>query len=340
MPKETIRYTVKKRFPQLGLGVGLEVGYDRIGLERILAELEFSSEMLDHAPQLLDRLAKVAFLTYRSREIFGQRQLAIFGVPVALRKNFVSFLDRLVDEGILRRFRLERLEWTRHHDLRSDYYDISRGSWSIYWNRIGARKERPTAPPLTMEASAQVDVDLTDILLIKELERQSWRNIADISKKLGLNDRTARWHYTKHVSPMIGSYFVRWLPPTAVGLTKIMGSIFEFRRLSKSQLANVRQLFTNFPFTWYEGGREGGFYIAMSAAPAEHVVESMNFLKARLHGVTSEWKVYSLDLSSSNAYSIPYENFDEKVGWFFDEKKALSVVLPLTAQVKKIKRGL
>ena len=336
MPKETIRYEVKKRFPKLGLSVALQMGYDRLGLERTFAVLEFTSDVLDYAPELLHRLASVAFLTYRSSEIFGTRQIAIFGVPFGLRKKFGSFLNRLVDEGILRRFRLEKLEWARHYDLRSEYYDISRGSWSIDWDRVKALKERPPAPPLTMEASGRTDVDLMDILLVKELELESWRNISDIAKKLGLNDRTARWHYTKHVSPMISSFFVRWLPATAIGVTNLMGLTFEFTRLSTSQLAKVRQLFANFPFSWYEGGREDGYHIAMSAMPAEHVVQSMHFLKAKSEGVISESKVYGLDLSQSSAYTIPYENFDEKVRWFFDEKKALRSILSARAQVKKL----
>lgn len=335
MPIETIRYTLRKRFPELGLGVALQVGYDRLGLERIFAVLEFSPDALAHAPELLDRLSSVAFLTYRSSEIFGRRQIAVFGVPAELREKFVSFLDKLVDEGILLRFKLEGLEWTRHHDLRSEYYDIRRGRWAIDWDRVKALKERPPAPPLTMEASGRTGIDLADVLLIKELEFESWRNISDVAKKLGLNDRTARWHYAKHVSPMISSFFVRWLPATTVGLTNIIGLIFEFVRLSDSELAKVRRLFANFPFAWYEGGRQDGYYMAMSVMPTEHLVQSMNFLKAKSQGVISEWNVYALDLSLSSSYTIPYENFDANVGWYFDEKKALSSVLPPPLRSKK-----
>lgn len=334
IPTETVRYTLNQRFPELGLSVGLSVDYDRLGLERKFAILEFASGDFDYAPELLSRLAKVAFLTYSSREILRPRYVATFGVPITQEEKFRSFLKTLVRGKVLFNFRLEGIEWTRHLALRSEYYDFKNKRWNIDWNRVEALKEAPPAPPITTEPSPRPDLDTIDLLLVKELELQSWRNISEIARKLRLNDRTVRWHYTGHVLPMISSYFVRRLPLGSEGLTKLVGLIQEFRGLSPKKLASIRRLFNNFPFTWNEGGRKDGYYLTVSTIPSEQLVESLQFLTPRLQKEVSSWETYALDLSSSYSYTIPYENFDDKVGWFFNHEEAINTILAVRSGKK------
>ncbi len=327
IPPETVRYMIKKRFPELGLFVGLHVDYDRLGLERNFAVLEFTPDSLDNSTALLKKLSEVAFLTYHAREVLRPRYTATFGIPVNQKERFHYFLDRLVKEKILLSFKLERIEWTRHLALRAEYCDFENQSWKIDWDHVASLKEPPPSPPMTIEPSPQPNIDTTDLLLIKEFELQSWRHISDVSRKLNLNDRTARWHYTKHVSPMINSHFVRRWPPGSKGLTKIVGLIHEFNGLSTKKLATIRRLFNNFPFTWNENGRKDGYYLAVSTVPSEYFVESSQFLNSHLQNEISVWETYTLDLSLSKWYTIPYGNFDDELGWQFDLEKALNTVI-------------
>ncbi|MBI2185056.1 MAG: hypothetical protein HYU39_08880 [Thaumarchaeota archaeon] len=335
MPKETIRYALKHRFPELGLSVGLQVDYDRLGLERTFVVLEFAPGAFDHATELLDRLADVAFLTYRAREIFRPPCIATFGVPVALREKFDLFLKRMVKERILLRFRVERIEWTRHLALIGKYYDFDNRKWSVDWKRLDSLQEPPPAPPSAVEPSPYPDVDVTDLLLIKELELHSWRNVTDIARKLGMNERTARWHYARHVSPMIASHYVRIVAASLEELRRLIGLVFEFRHLSSEQLALARRVFNNLPFTWNENGRRDGYYLAVLTVPSEHLVESLKFLNSHLQKEIPSWETYSLDLTSSCWYTIPYQNFREGAGWFFDEEKVFESILSVKKAVKK-----
>src|ERR1039458_6848053 len=97
MPIETIRYTVKKRFPNLGLKVSLTLNQNLIGLERYFVVLKFSEAVEPNVPSLMRSLSKEAFLTYWSRTALDRRYVALFSVPVSLVDDFRSFLKKLTN---------------------------------------------------------------------------------------------------------------------------------------------------------------------------------------------------------------------------------------------------
>ena len=258
----------------------------------------------------------------------------MFAVPVVQQEKFRAFLKTLVDQSILRSYKLERLEWVRYLALRSEYYNYRKGEWSIDWKDVAEAQESPPAPPLSFDPPAYPQIDLTDLLIIKELELQATRHFSDMAKKLKINDSTVHWHYRTHVSHLINSYYVHRLSVGSKQLTKIMGLIYEFETLSRREIGAVRRLFNNFPFTWNEGGRKDGYYSTVLTIPVEHLNESLRYLTAQLGKHLTKWTTHTLDLTTSTWYTVPFENFDNKKGWFFDEEKALRSIRSVLAEKK------
>ena len=93
-------------------------------------------------------------------------------------------------------------------------------------------------------------------------------------------------------------------------------------------------MFNNFPFSWFEGGRRDGYYQVHSALPAGYFIESLRFLNASLGEIVESWKTWTIDLSTARSYTIPYENFDSKKGWFFNRGAALEAVLPQKMKIR------
>jgi len=335
MPTETIRYTMKKRFPNMGLNVRTPLNHGALGLERYFVSMKLSPDAEESEQAILKALSSNAFLTYWCKAAVERRQLAFFSVPVSLVDEFRGFLDRLVKEGVLLDYSLERLEWSRNPELKSRYYDFSSGQWSIDWEKVKRSGEDPPGAVRNEEPSASPDVDATDMLIIKELELDSWRNIAEIARKLKMNERTVRWHYRKHVAHTVHSNYVNWTSVTPNEFAKAAGLIYEFRNVSKETLVKLRYLFNNFPFAWFEGGRKDGYYQVHSALPAGYFMESVRFLNASLGEIVESWKTWTIDLSTTLWYTIPYENFDDKKGWFFNEDAALEAVLPQGMKIKQ-----
>jgi hypothetical protein len=334
MPIETIRYTMKKRFPKMGLKVRTPLNHSALGLERYFVTLRLSESAAKSEATIVKGLASDAFLTYQCQAPFERRLLTYFSVPVSLVDEFRGFLDALVGEDVVVDYTCERLEWERHPELKSKYYDFGTGEWSIDWEKVKKYSEAPPAPDKNDEPSVSPEIDSTDTLIIKELEIDSWRNIAEIARKLKLNERTVRWHYRKHVADIAQSSFVNWIPVTPKEFTKAIGLVHEFNGVSKERLAKLRLLFNNFPFSWFEAGRKDGYYQVNSALPAEYFMDSLRFLNAGLGDLVESWKSWTVDLSTVYAYTVPYQNFNDKKGWFFNKDAALKAVLPQKMKIK------
>jgi hypothetical protein len=328
IPKETIRYTLKKRFPELDLRVETVFNLGELGLQRYSANIRFAPDALRHANSILDKLASVSFLTYRSGTLLEPAHVALFAVPVLLEEEFQSFIEGLVEEGILTVAELERMDWARNPELKCEYYDFDVGRWNIDWREVGVHPEVPPSPIVVDQPRVKPAIDRSDVLLIKELEAGSLRNLTTIAKKLEMNVVTLRWHYRKHVMPVISHHRVHWIPASGGDPSRVVGTSFSFSQLTRSQLGKARLLFNNFPFAWYEAGSRDGSYRVDLAIPVEQLVLSLEFLNARLGEMSlPQWKTYLLDLPSSMHYTVPYENFTEEGEWIFDREKALSSIL-------------
>lgn len=334
MPTETIRYNVKKRFPNLGLNIRTPVNLGPLGLERYFVNARLTAASRSSEASILESLSSNAFLTYWSEAIVERRNLAFFCVPVALTGEFKGFMDGLIEEGVLADYSMRPLTWSRHLELKSRYYDFTTGEWSVDWAKVGKANEVPPAPAKDDEPSPTPDIDQTDTLIIKELELDSWRNIAEIARKLGLNERTVRWHYRKHVMAIAGSGHVNWIPVSSRNLTKAVGIVHEFEGVTRQKMAELRLTFNNFPFSWFEAGNAEGYYQVHSAVPAPYFVDSLRHLNGSLREAVEDWRSWTVDLSTTIRYTIPYENFGED-GWFFDKKAALASVLPQKMKVRR-----
>src|SRR5580698_7402235 len=98
MPTETIRYTMKKRFPQMGLNVRTPLNHAALGLERYFVSARLSDDAKANESAITEGLASNAFLTYWCETVIERRQLAFFSVPVSLVDEFQGFLGKLVKE--------------------------------------------------------------------------------------------------------------------------------------------------------------------------------------------------------------------------------------------------
>ena len=334
MPTETIRYTVKKRFPRMGLTVKTPVNHSLLGLERHFVTMKLAEGVKGSEASVVKGLAAEAFLTYVCEAPIERRLVTYFSVPVALVDEFRGFLDTLVRDEVIVDYTCERLEWSRHPELKSKYYNFGSGKWSIDWEKLGKGAEVPPAYEEYQEPPTMPEIDRIDTLIIKELEIDSWRNIAEIARKLKLNERTVRWHYKKHVVGTAQSNYVNWIPVTPKDFRKAVCLVHEFRDVSKSSLARLRFLFNKFPFSWFEAGRNDGYYQVNSALPPEYMMDSLRFLNTGLGGAVDAWRTWTIDLSTARTHTIPYQNFNEETGWFFNKDAALKAVIPQKLKIK------
>ena len=92
--------------------------------------------------------------------------------------------------------------------------------------------------------------------------------------------------------------------------------------MSRTRSRSVRKLFNKLPFTWVEGGTEGGKdYFAFMDIPILSFHDCVRFIETSLGAVRSKLEVSILDSAKTQYMNVPDEMFDKRLGWrlFGDE---------------------
>ena len=319
VPTETVRYKIKKQLKELGFRIHANVDYEKLGLRRHWAIVDFTPEYADLAVQIFNALHEIGYLVYYARIIPHGHYTVQFALPEGSTDVCRTFLNHLVDLGIIRRFSLERVGWTRHLSMNPKYFNFDSGNWEIDWRKIEAERT-PTEKPAEFHHKA--DVDKADMLLIKELQKDSIQSIIDIARKVKIHPKTLRYHYHAHVEhrSLIRGYLVRWMRDIeSTRAHSIFFARFVFRDLDDLELKTVRTIVLKLPFIWAEDWLdETRSYIAGIFIPIEYYAEVLNYVSKQVGKLSHKMSLEIIDPFTASLFTVPYTMFEQERGWLLN----------------------
>jgi DNA-binding Lrp family transcriptional regulator len=318
--QETIRYKIKKRFGRLGFKFHAEVDFDKLGLSLHWASLNFSKAYYDMAPQVLRALNRVGYLTYFAKVVPQGNYIALFALPQNTTDKYTEFLTRLVDKGVLGSFALEPVTVSRHKVMDPMFFNFRSGRWEIEWGKLA---EQSTAP-LSLGKKPQVeDFDYYDLLVIKELQKDSLQHLTGIAKKLKVHQKTLEYHYRTHVQKwkLVPSYKIRWTQDITKRLThSTITTRFVFHGLSKSEFAAVQGAISKIPFLWLEDLLQGGDYIVMMYVPVAEMLNVTTYINSSAPDLASKVEMSFIKLAEATSFTIPYDMYHHG-SWKFNPRQ-------------------
>ena len=250
--QETIRYKIKKRFGRLGFRFHAEVDYGKLGLSLHWATLNFAKAYDEMAPQILRGLNDVGYLTYFSKLVPQGGYNATFALPRGTTDQHKEFLARLEARGILRSSTLDEVLVERHKVMDPRFFDFRSGRWEVEWDRVA--KQDPLSLRAGPKPKAQ-DLDNYDLMVIKELQKDSLQHLTGIARKLKVHQKTLEYHYRTHVQKwrLIPSYRIRWTQDTAKKLRhSVATTLMTFHGLSNREFVEVQAAVSKIPYLWSE----------------------------------------------------------------------------------------
>jgi DNA-binding Lrp family transcriptional regulator len=320
LPAETIRYRIKNQLKEMGIRFHVSINYLKLGLVRSWLFLDFSLQVTKIIPEILDLLAKRGYLTYYARVIPHGYYIAIPTIPYSALEKYKQFLDELVRMDILKEYRVTDLQYFKHLSLRSEFYDFTTRTWNIPWSKL--EYEMREAPAQIQMDYSRVPIDKIDLLILKELQINALQSLASISKKISLPEKQVRYHYKKHIEEgkIIEDYIVRWHADRNQLINKYIISCFlEFSDLTKSDVPYINSILQKFPFTWMIAvSVDRTKLISQIFMPISQYYDALAFLSDKLYMFKGRFKLHIIDYQKAKAYTIPYESFNDNVGWFTD----------------------
>lgn len=331
--QETIRYKIKKRFGRLGFRFHAEVDHEKLGLTPHWATLEFTKPYQGMAPQILRGLNDVGYLTYFAHVVPQGGYNAIFALPRGTTDQYKGLLARLEERGILRRSTLDEVLADRHKVMNPRFFNFRSGRWEVEWDRVA--KQEPL--PLGAEPKPKVqDFDYYDLLVIKELQKDSLQHLTGIARKLKVHQKTLEYHYRTHVQKwkLVPSYTIRWTQDTTKKLVhSVATTVLTFHDLNNKEFAAAQAAVSKIPYLWSEHLLKGGKYIAVVHIPVADIVNTTTYLGHAVPNLSSRVEMSFVRPSEASLFTIPY-NMYQKGSWKFDAhqiEKALrkESVIPL-----------
>jgi DNA-binding Lrp family transcriptional regulator len=315
--QETIRYKIKKRFGRLGFRFHAEVDFAKLGLSPHWATLNFAKPYESVATQILQTLNEVGYLTYYARIVPQGNFAALFALPQSKADEYAGFLSNLTAKGILTSSTLDAVQADRHKVMDPHFFNFRSGRWEIEWDKVPAQ----AAHPLGLGGKSKVeDFDYYDLLVIKELQKDSLQHLTGIARKLKVHQKTLEYHYRTHVQKwkLIPSYRIRWVQDTTKRLVhSVATTMLTFHDLSNSEYIALQAATSKIPFLWSEHLLANGRYLAVLNVPVTDMISATTYINDAVTNLGPKAEVGFVKPSEAYSFTIPYNMYQDG-RWKFD----------------------
>ncbi len=319
MPATTLRYSVCKMLDDSILFLHINPYHTNMGLRKAVI---FVEAFLGYEDLLLDCLRVNDYWLYLCR-IYGPYEGwgGIWTIPNDNVDDFKLFLKSLVDLGVAKNV---EINWTTCHEgipVKSRWFNVEENRWVFNWNEWITEVENIEGElPWTVKDPEDwpIRVDYTDLLIIKELEKDGRASMTDISKNIGVPLETVKYHFREHVSKrdLIEGYqidIVRF-PPLSSELL-----FFKFEFDSHEKFKKFALSLHDKPFPFHIGKIVGEnmleSHLYLPKKEFRKFIKALSILIRK--GLLKSYKYWIQDMFIQWRETIPYEHF-ENGGWKYD----------------------
>jgi DNA-binding Lrp family transcriptional regulator len=320
---ETIRYKVKRQFKKLGIRIHAEADYRKLGLVPIWADVSFSPKFGGSTEAVFLALNKYAYLVYYGKLLPQGSFTCMFAVPEGKRSQQEELLAHMKRSGILSSFAMNETAVSRINRMDPRFFDFQSGAWQIDWGSV----KQGGGSEMKIQGTVQPErIDLYDLLLIKELQKDSLQHLVSIAKKVKVHAKTLEYHYRAHVQKeeLVSSYYLRWMRDIERSVAhSVLVTKLTFRDLSGA-FKRVQRVVSKIPFLWAEYVFKDGTYVVFLDIPIREAMTTLDYLNSEVPDLAGKVEMSYVKRKEACLFTIPYEMF--KDGWSYDLKKAKSAV--------------
>jgi len=331
LPPKTVTFRMRKLMKQGLLQIRTNIDYSRLGLMKavLIAESKLGQEK--KLQQVIDNLD---YWTYVVR-CYGKYDgyYTIFAFPAEYRKELEEYLYEAVQLEAFSRYIFYRTTNFTEVVPNFDWFDFQGKSWNFQWkgwiNEVQNASER--LPQKLIEPKTySIRVDETDLLILKELEKDGATKFTKLAKVVNITPQGVRYRYHKHIvgRSLLTDYEVATLPyplPTS----DMCGFIIDFE--NEEKLAKFANSLQNKPFIFNYGKAVSQHSLVVHTYTPKtefsKLIDSMNRLTEKK--LTTGFLYVTFNVASFKRQTISYEFFKENK-WTYDYQKKLERLKDVT----------
>lgn len=331
LPPTTVAFRVKKLMKEGFLKVRAKLNSPRLGLMKAVLIAE-TNHGLDEI--LLKAIENVGYWTYISR-CFGKFNgfYAVFSFPFKHRAALEDYFKQAKQLGAISNY---VLFWTTNifEVARNfDRFDFKRKTWNFSWHTwvsqvLRASDQLPKR--LADPKSYEVKVDSTDLLILKELEKNGLEDFTQLAKVAKITPQAVRYRFLQHIAKLnlVTEYEIAILP-YPLQVSDMCAFVFNFP--DEHALAKFANSLADEPFVlnYAKAIRKNSLLVHFYVPKTEfsNFIESLNRLT--FEEIVQDFFYVSIDVASFKRQTVSYEYFYEGE-WIYDHTEQIKRLTKMT----------
>lgn len=306
------------------LKVMAHLDYSKLGLMKAVLIAESKHGQEKRLQRVIDNLG---YWTYVVR-CYGRYDgyYSILAFPAECKKELEEYLDKVAQLEAFSRYVFCPTTNFAQVEPNFDWFDFQRKSWNFQWKRWidEVQKSSENFPRKLVEPETYlIQVDETDILILKELEKDGTTKFTKLAEVVNMTPQGVRYRYHRHIlgRSLLTEYEIATLPyplPTS----DMCSFIVDFE--NEEKLAKFANSLQNKPFIRNYGKVIGQHslvvHIYTPKTEFSKFIDSMNRLTEKK--LTKSFLYVTLDVASFRRQTISYEFFKENK-WAYEHEKKL-----------------
>ena len=325
--RESLRYRLNRMQsdPSIFLRCHSTTYHTNLGLRKAVSVLTATPGQ----ESLLFECLKVnGFWIYLSR-FYGKGEgcLATYTVPFERSEEFEAFIQRIKELGVAETSTVYWSTCFQPGKLTSAWFDEETGEWSFHWDKwIEQVQNESSNLPFTLKEPERFSnyADHTDVIILKELEKDATKSIKDMADMLGMSPQITLYHYRKHVigRKLLEDFEIFAYPNDSARCDMYF---FFFSFTSYETMAKFANSLLDKHFVRYVGKilNENKILSEMLLPRDEfrRFIDKLSLL-ARMN-LIKDYEYVVMDLKTGQRQTFPYEFFkDEK--WTYDHNQHIA----------------
>jgi DNA-binding Lrp family transcriptional regulator len=325
LPNSTLAFRIKQLVERLDLEVNARVNFNKLGLMRAIVLAETLPGQWTTLWKSMENLGCLTYLTKCYGVFYGC--YGIFAFPAKEKGKLEEYFEEAKRQDTLSN---ATVFWTTnlcevHPDF--EWFDFGKREWIFHWKEwIEEAQDAEDALPENLSDPEEYPImaDKTDMLLLRQLERNGLTPFNELSKIVGISERAVAYRYKKHLieRKLIVDHMVHFYP---YPYNNANACTFIIHFPDRKKLAKFANSLSNKPFMMsYAKVLERNTLVANTYIPGPEFprfIESLDLL-TEMKMITS-FSHITLTLIPHKRGGVPYELFENNT-WRCDANRTLT----------------
>ena len=200
IPESTLRYRINLLKNKRLLFLSTNIYHTNIGLKKGVVFVKSNPQFARYVGEFLGCNEYWIYMKPIHAECEGH--YAVYTIPAERAREFEEFLEEIRALDIIWDYKLYWSTCFHRVNPTTTWYDLKDSTWRFKWDSLIRDFENaPTELPLTLRDPRDFPIlaDETDILILKELEKDATISFAQIAKEHNTTPQCIYYHFKNHI---------------------------------------------------------------------------------------------------------------------------------------------